>query len=97
MGVDRGSLRAPAAFVQMGRIGQSHIDPGQQPPGQVVNPDRGFVPGCHALSEADALGVFQAVGEQAHEEVVGAFGRFPSHAQVERFVDAAVDVSEFDG
>src|SRR5213075_852991 len=42
----------------------------------------------------DSRGVLQTVGEHARQHVLRALRRMPRHLQVERLVDAAVDVGE---
>ena len=57
---------------------------------------RRLVAGRHAFGQRDAVLVFEAVGEHARQHVLDGLGRLPRHAQVERLVDAAVDVGQLD-
>ena len=58
--------------------------------------DSGLVAGRDALGERNALGIFQAVREEAHHHELRRLGRMTGDAQVERLVDAPVHVIQVD-
>ena len=63
---------------------------------EITHGERWLVRLGQAVGERDALRVFEAVGEDARDEIVLRLRRMPHGADRERLVDAAIDVGQLD-
>lgn len=75
VGVDGDAVGEFGGAVDAVGVRGADVDPGGEAAGEVADEDGRFVGGGDAaVAEGDAVGVFQAVGEDAGEHVLGVFG-----------------------
>ena len=96
VGVDRDPRRTQGSVVQTGRIGGSHFDPDHESPGRVLRVHRRLTRSGDPVAEDDAVGVFEAVGQQAREHEGIRLGGMSRDAQRQVLIDPAIDVGQGD-
>src|SRR3954464_16009732 len=86
-----------ARLVQSRRAGRADLDPGFQHAGQVLHRDRRFIGRREPARKSDAFRVFQAIRQHTRDQVFITFRRMLGRLELERLVDAAIDVAEANG
>src|SRR5450631_3611611 len=86
--------RGLARLVEALRRRHPHLQPQAETALQVPRPDRGLVGAGQAFRESNPRLVTEAIPDHARQQVPHRLGRMPRHPQVERLVDAAVDVRQ---
>ena len=77
-------------------VWRADLDPGAQCSGEIANHHCRFVWLGEPFGEHDAFGVFQAVSQDARDEILRRLRWMPRHTQRQRLVDVSIDVGELD-
>src|SRR5439155_1819518 len=96
VGIDDDTRSRFAGLVHPCRIGGADVDPYAHRAREITDRKRRLLGLGQAVREADAVNVFEAVGENAREEILLRLRRMPCDAEGEGFVDTAIDVSKID-
>jgi hypothetical protein len=94
--VDDDARRGLAGLVHPRGVGRADVDPHAHHAREITHGERWLVRLGQAVGERDAFRVFEAVGEDARDEMVLGLRRMPRGADRERLVDAAIDVGQLD-
>src|SRR4051812_14401014 len=96
MRVDRHARRGFGGLVQPRRVGRTDIDPRAQLAGEVAHRERRLIGLVQPARERQAFGELETVGENSGDEIVLRFRGMARRFQLERLVDAAIDVRKLD-